>query len=319
LVKNKYKTTKNSPNKVYKKENIKSLKYFNAKRMANNNFLTNEKKSKIFKSKNIINNKTNYKKSINNKILFMNKKPKENVLIDEILKNKLTNKIKKKTITTKNSNNNSINLSNNTYKNMQTSDIVIPRLTFNNHNNGNKFLKIREQIVYSEDNKEKIDNDNIFNFSNYLNNSSLVKNLNSYRPKDNMKKISIKTNKNIFDKKHNYYGQTSKDFYIIKKYISSVLSNQPQRHQNPNFSKTKKYNTITNRKIINFPLSNRKTNTNNDNNKIEVNNNIIKSKIRNEKDSKILVKYNIHGKNKNKTTNKTKFNSRKNSIDKNLK
>ena len=330
FMKNKYKTTKNSPNRIFKKENPKSSKYLNERKNVNHNFLSNEKKNKKFNSKNMINNKTNYKKKRNNKIILLNKKPKKKVLIDEIFKNKLTQKMMKKSITTKNSNNNSINLSNNTYNNMQlnSSNIIIPRLKFNNYNKGNKYLKIREQIINNEDDNIDIkDSNNFINFSNYLNNSVLVKNINSCRQKDNIKKISFKNEKNILNKKNNYYGQTSKDFYIIKKYISSVLSNQPQRHQNPNFSKTKKYNTITNRKIMNkfenakiFPLSNRKTNINNSKiNKIDSNHNLINSKITNTRDFKIFVRYNFHGKNKNKTSNNTKYNSRKGSIDKNLK
>ena len=326
---NKYKTTKNSPNKIFKKDNPKSLKYFNTKKIINKNILSNDsKKNNKINSKILINSSTNYNKNANNKIILINKKSKEKVLIDEIFKKKLTNKKIKKSITTKNSNNNSINLSNNTYKNMQinSSEIVIPRLKFNNNNTGNRFQKIKEQIIHNgDDNKDINENNDYGNFNNFLSNSIVTKNINSCRQKDSIKRINFKNEKHLLDKKNNYYGQTSKDFYIIKKYISSVLSNQPQRHQNKSLSKAKKYNTITNKKIINkfeseknCALTNRKPYINN--NKIEVNpNNKIQNKITNANEYKILVKSNFHPKNINKTSNNTKYNSRKGSIDKNMK
>ena len=335
---NKYKTTKNSPNKLFKKENPKSLKYLNKKATKKNMNSNDSKKNNKLNSKASINNSTNANKNINannnNKIIIINKKSNEKVLIEEIFKKKLAKKKNKKSVTTKNSNNNSINLSNTSYRNMQinSSDIIIPRLKFNNFNNGNKFQKIKEHIVYMrDDGKEKninINRDNI-NFTNFMTNSIILKNINSYREKDSLKRVNAISEKHFGDKKNNYYGQTSKDFYIIKKYISSVLTNQPQRKQKSHFSKTRKYNTITNKKILNkfekernIVSTSRKHNINNKisiNKKIEVNN---KNKISNKHvngDYTIFIKSNFHLKNISKMSNPTKQNSQKESVEKNIK
>ena len=335
---NKYKTTKNSPNKLFKKENPKSLKYLNKKTTKKNMNSNDSKKNNKLNSKASINNSTNTNKNINannnNKIIIINKKSNEKVLIEEIFKKKLAKKKNKKSVTTKNSNNNSINLSNTSYRNMQinSSDIIIPRLKFNNFNNGNKFQKIKEHIVYMrDDGKEKninINRDNI-NFTNFMTNSIILKNINSYREKDSLKRVNAISEKHFGDKKNNYYGQTSKDFYIIKKYISSMLTNQPQRKQKSHFSKTRKYNTITNKKILNkfekernIVSTSRKHNINNKisiNKKIEVNN---KNKISNKHgngDYTIFVKSNFHLKNISKMSNPTKQNSQKESVEKNIK
>ena len=333
---NKYKTTKNSPNKLFKKENPKSLKYLNKKSTKKNMGSNDSKKNNKLNSKASINNSTNANKNINvnnnNKIIIINKKSNEKVLIEEIFKKKLAKKKNKKSVTTKNSNNNSINLSNTSYRNMQinASDIIIPRLKFNNFNNGNKFQKIKEHLAYMrDDSKEKnINRDNI-NFTNFMTNSIMLKNINSYRDKDSLKRVNAISEKHFGDKKNNFYGQTSKDFYIIKKYISSVLTNQPQRKQKSHFSKTRKYNTITNKKILNkyekernIVSTSRKHNIKNKisiNKKIEVNS---KNKINNKHvngDYTIFVKSNFHLKNVSKMSNPTKQHSQKESVEKIIK
>ena len=333
---NKYKTTKNSPNKLFKKENPKSLKYLNKKFTKKNINSNDSKKNNKLNSKSSINNSTNFNKNVNNsnnnKIILINKKSNEKVLIEEIFKKKLAKKKNKKSLTTKNSNNNSINLSNTSYRNMQinASDIIIPRLKFNNFNNGNKFQKIKEQLIYMRDssNEKNINRDNI-NFTNFMTNSILLKNINSYRDKDSLKRVNAISEKHFGDKKNNFYGQTSKDFYIIKKYITSVLTNQPQRKQKSHFSKTRKYNTIANKKILNkfekernIVSTSRKHNINNKistNKKIEVNN---KNKTNNKHingDYTIFVKSNFHFKNVSKVSNPTKKNSQKESLEKNIK
>ena len=334
---NKNKTTKNSPNKLSKGDNPKSLKYYNTKKIvykmqfSNDNKIKNKNNSKL-----LINNSTNNnKKQSINKFILINKRLKEKVLIDEILKKRIKNNINKKSITSKNSNNNSINLSNTSYRNNQlnSSDIVVPMLKYNNVNGGNKLRKIKEQLIQSkEESKEKNENGENINYTNIMPQSIILKNINSYRGKEIPKRLNVKSEKHLEDKKNVLHGQTSKDFYIIKKYISSVLSHQPQRKQKSYFSKTRKYNTITNKKIIKKLHSEKNCISSNRNfnykiiinKKIKVNNkNKNKNKINNNNkhingEYTIFVKSNIQLQNINKISNYTKQNSRKESLEKNI-
>ena len=322
----KYKTAKNSPNKyLFKKENPKFSKYFN-KMKTNKDLIKDNKKSNKLKPKFSLNNSIINKNRNKNKNILSKKKSKEKILMEEILKKKILYKNHKKSITTNNSNNNSISLNNTSYKNIQinSSEIFIPRLNFNNFNNGSKNKKIKEKLIESWE-ENRVQNGNI-NYSNFKPNSILLKNINSYREKDTIKKIGFMTDKHLKEKKFNYYGQTSKDFYIFKKYIESMLTNQPQRPKNINFSKSKQYKTIANKKIIyrfenekNCLSLNRKSNTNK--NKIERKK--IQKNFINKEDYSIFVKSNFSinniYNNIYKVSNTTKCHNTKELYDKNNK
>ena len=329
-LKNKKKTTNNSPNKLLlKKENPKNLKHFN-KKISNENLLLNKRK-KIIKlnSKTSFNNSININKNNGNKIVINNKKSNEKVFIGEIFRNKLEKNKLKKSITTKNSINNSINLSYINNKNFQIncSELIKKGMKFNNYNNGNKLQKIKEKFFYTlEDNKEKNKN----NFTNFMSNSNVLKNINSYRDKDLFKKINVFAEKNLENKNNNDYKEKesiNNDFYKNKKYVSSLLTNQPQRKQKSHFSKVKKYNTMAPEKILNVYETKRNSNSkkgkNNSNNKL---NNNIKKEIKhiNKNNNKILngdhflfLNKNFHMNTLCKTLNPTKKNSRKESKEKN--
>ena len=332
-LKNKKKTTNNSPNKLLlKKEKPKNMKYFN-KKISNENLLLNSRKKKNNKlnSKTSFNNSININKNNGNKIVINNKKSNEKVFIGEIFRNKLEKNKIKKSITTKNSINNSINLSYTNNKNFQinSSDISKKGMKFNNYNNGNKLQKTKEKFVYTfEESKEKIINKN--NFTNFMSNSIILKNINSYRDKDLLKRMNILTENNHEDKNnyiHNDKESLNNDLYKIKKYVSSLLTNQPQRKQKSHFSKVQKFNTIANEKLLNIYETKRNVNSkngkNNSNNKI---NNIVKNEINhiNKNNSKIIngdhclfLNKNFHMNTICKTLNSTKQNSRKESKEKN--
>ena len=318
-----YNTTKSSPNKLIKGDNPKSLKYYNTKKIANKiQFLNDNKKRNIFNSNLLINNSINNSKKQNtNKMILINKRLKEKVLIDEIIKKRITKYKNKKSITSKNSINSSINLSNTSFRNnyLNSSEIVVPMLQYNNVNIGNKLKKIKEQLIQSkEDSIEKTENTDYINFTSIMPQSVILKDINTYRENEITKRFNVKSEKQLRDKKNIFHGQPSKDFYLIQKYISSV-SHQPKRKQKSHFSKSRKYNTITNKKIFNklpmeknYIFSNKKLNYKiNINKKIKVNN---KTKINNNK--YINVGYSTIIK---KISNYTKRNSRKESIEKNIK
>ena len=333
---NKYKTTKNSPNKVFKGDNPKNLKYYNynTKKLNNKIQIINDNKKKMkINSKLLVNNSTNNNKKQNiNKIKLINKRLNENVLINEIIKKRISKNKNKKNFKSKNSNNNSVNSNNTTsFRNNQlnSSDAVVPMLKYNNTNSGNKLKKIKEKLIKTkEDNKEKIPNGDNLNFTK----SIILKYIDSYREKEIPKRFNVKSEKYLREKKNVIHGQTSKDFYIIKKikkYISSVKSHQPLRKQKSYFSKTKEYNTITSKKLINNKLqseknlisSNRKLNykikitkKNNLNNKNKINNN---KNINGE--YTIFIKSNFNPQNVYLTSNNTKQNSKKESKEKNNK
>ena len=333
-LKNKKKTTNNSPNKLLlKKEKSKNLKYFN-KKISNENILLNtRKKINKLNSKTSFNNSININKNNGNKTVINNKKSNEKVFIGEIFRNKLEKNKIKKSITTKNSINNSINLSYTNNKNFQinSSEFIKKGMKFNNYNNGNKLQKIKEKFIYTwEDSKEKIINKN--SFTNFMSNSIVLKNINSYTDKDLLKRINIFTENNLEDKNNNFNKDKESihnDLYKIKKYISSLLTNQPKRKQKSHFSKVKKFNTIANEKIVNtYEIKrnlNSKNGKKNSNNKI---NNNIKNEINhiNKNNSKIIngdhclfLNKTFHMNTLCKTLNSTKQNSKKGSREKNKK
>ena len=329
-LKNKKKTTNNSPNQLLlKKEKPKNLKYFNKKISNENLSLNNRKKINKLNSKTSFNNSININKNNVNKIAINNKKSNEKVFIGEIFRNKLEKNKIKKSITTKNSINNSINLSYIINKNFQinSSEIIKKGMKFNNYNNGNKIQKIKEKFIYTwEDSKDKNKN----NLTNFMSNSIVLKNINSYRDKDLIKKINVFTENNLEDKNNNAHKDKESiknDLYKIKKYVSSLLTNQPQRKQKSHFSNVKKFNTIVNEKILNTYEAKRNLNfkkvKNNSNSKINKN---IKKEISyiNKNNSKIIngdqysfLNRNFHLNTLCKTLNSTKQNSRKESREKN--
>ena len=327
---NKYKTTKNSPNKIFKLENPKSLKYFH-KQKTNTNILSNDNKKTNKLNSKISINSIIINKNVNNKIIITKKHlSKEKVMVGEMFKKKLNKKKIQKSITTKNSNNNSINPNNISNRNIQinSSEIIIPSLKFSNINNSNKFQNLKEPLIESwEESKFKNNKFDNINYTNFKSSSRILKNIKSYKEKEPIKRIDFLTDKHLKEKKLNYYGQTSKNFYDIKKYIESVFYNQPQpqRHNNLHFPKNKKFNTFGNKKLLNkienekiCLSSNRKSSTKNE---IEVNNkNKIKANYLNKDEYTIFVKSNYHTKNSNKISNNTtKRHSRKESLEKNYK
>ena len=317
---NKYKTANNSPNKLLGKENPKSLRLFNTKIKISKNLLS-KNNSKLNKLKQKILNNINNKTQNNSKNKIIKKKSKEKVITEEIFKKKLAKKIKK-TVTSKNSINNRINLNSANSKNMQitSSDIIKSNLKINNNMKNNK-KKIIKSILIEDNSKEKIINKDFLNYTNINSNKIKWNNINSCR--DTLKKIDFKKDYHINEKISNTYGNTTKNFYMIKKYNSLALSNQPKRPQNFKFSKTKNYNTISTKKILNRLENNKKCLSSK---KL----NIIKKEVKEVKDIKskiqkkyinraeytIYVKQNLHIKNLAKTSNKTTHNSRKISIDK---
>ena len=247
-LKNKKKTTNNSPNKLLlKKEKPKNLKYFN-KKISNENILLNKRK-KMYKlnSKTSFNNSININKNNGTKTVINNKKSNEKVFIGEIFRNKLEKNKIKKSITTKSSINNSINLSyiNNKFQ-INPSEFIKKGMKFNNYNSGNKHQKIKEKFIYTwEDSKEKITNKN--NFTNFMSNSIVLKNINSYRDKDLLKRINVFKENKPEDKNNNLNKDKESihnDLYAIKKYISSLLTSQPKRKQKSHFQKVKKFINI---------------------------------------------------------------------------
>jgi len=327
-MKNKKKTTNNSPNNLLlKKEKPKNLKYFN-KKISNENLLLNSRKKKSkLNPKTSFNNSININKNNGNKILINNKKSNEKVFIGEIFRNKLEKNKIKKSITTKNSINNSINLSYINNKNFQinSSEIIKKGIKFNNYNNGNKLQKIKEKFIYTwEDSKEKIINKN--SFTNFMSNSIVLKNINSYRDKDFLKRINALTENNHEDKNNNAYKDKesiNNDLYKIKKYVSSLLTNQPQRKQKSHFSNVKKFNTIANEKVVNkletkrnLISKNEKNSNNKINSNIEINHISKNNKIVNG-DHCLFLNKKFHMTTLCKTLNSTKQNSRKESREKN--
>lgn len=163
-----------------------------------------------------------------------------------------------------------------------------------------------------------------------MSNSIVLKNINSYRDKDLIKKINVFTENNLEDKNNNAHKDKESiknDLYKIKKYVSSLLTNQPQRKQKSHFSNVKKFNTIVNEKILNTYEAKRNLNfkkvKNNSNSKINKN---IKKEISyiNKNNSKIIngdqysfLNRNFHLNTLCKTLNSTKQNSRKESREKN--
>ena len=318
-----YKTAINSPNKIYKGDNPKNLKQIIRKKDNKNIISNNSKTHKIHSIISITNSSINNKNK-NNKIIIKRKKSKEKVWIQDIFALKLNRKKIKKYYTTKNSNNNSINLNNISNKNIQinSSENVIPRLKYNNFNNENKIQKIKEQLIDSlDDNDNNFKNGNINN-TNFKSNSIIIKYIKPYMEKDFRKNIDLISDKNMKEKRVNNYGQTSKDFYDIKRYISSAFSNHPKRKKTPRYSK-KKFNTINN-KVIFFKFENEKNclsskkKIKNNKNEIELNQKKMPKNYLKRDEYTIFVKSNLQYKNLIKTANITKYQSRKELNEKNI-
>ena len=286
----KYKTTKNSPPKLLIGKNIDNqhnpLKICKKKINTNNTNNTSQKinkpTSKIF-AQNINSVNTNINSNTNsNKPTLKNK-------IQEIFHKKLVKmNSRKKYLTTKNSNNNSITQSNNK----------------NNTNNNNISLDLNE-------NKKK----HINNVKQKL--CDTAKNMNSYRE---YTRTNSKNKRKSKDSLSNYYGKTCKDFYLIRKYISSAMSSnrqQPLRKHINNIMEKNKFNTISEKKNIipkNITKNNFTTNPKNSNKKHLSKNDKEQLKLKN---AKFQGKTNITSKKIiSRTACTTKQNSRKQSIDK---
>ena len=315
-ISNKYKTAKNSPNRIYKRDNRKNLKQIIRKKNNKNLLSSTNKTHKIHTNISITTRSINNKNK--NNILIKRKNSKEKFLIQDIFKQKLIRKKNKKYYTTKNSNNNSVSSNNMNNKNISINSC----LKYNNNNNENKFQKIKQQLIdiWDDNNENNLKNSNINN-SNFKSNSIILKYIKPYMEKDAKRKKDLISDKLMKEKKVNNYGQTSKDFYDIKRYISSAFSSQPKRKITPNYYK-KNFNTINN-KIIFYNFENEKkclsskrkieANKNeNESNKKKLSKNYMKRD-----DYTIFVKSNLKYKNLLKTINTTKHQYRKESNENN--
>mgnify|MGYP002624184704 CR=1 FL=1 len=232
----KYKTTKNSPERLFLQKNLsrqKNIIGFN----------------QAFKpsSKMPINNSIN---SINKMILQSQRN--NNTMKEEIIKKKILQIKEKKNMTTMNSNNNSMSLSNSINHNYI-------------HNNSNNNLGLYINKLKSKNKRNDI------NFQNRLK-SSINQQPNSYRE---IKKRSnsnyelennINNNLNYKNMKNGQFincGKKGKYYNLINKYISSASSSskQPQRQQHQKSLKNK-FNTITAKKGVDIYKQNSNNNTN---------------------------------------------------------
>ena len=232
----KYKTTKNSPERLFLQKNLSRQKNFIGL-------------NQVFKpsSKMPINNSIN---SINKMILQSQRH--NNTMKEEIIKKKILQIKEKKNAILMNSNNNSMSLSNSINHNY-------------NHNNSNNNLGL-----YINKLKSKNKNRNEINFQNRIK-SSINQQPNSYREikrrSNSNYEIENNINNNLNYKNMNNgqfvnCGKKGKYYNLINKYISSASSSkQPQRQQYQKSLKNK-FNTITAKKVVDIYKQNSNNNTN---------------------------------------------------------
>ena len=233
----KYKTTKNSPERLFLQNNLSRQKNFIGL-------------NQVFKpnSKMPINNSIN---SLNKMILQSQRH--NNTMKEEIIKKKILQIKEKKNVALMNSNNNSMSLSNSINHNY-------------NHNNSNNNLG-----HYINKLKSKNKNRNEINFTNRIK-SSINQQPNSYREikKRSNSNYELENNinnnlnyKNISNGQFVNCGKKGKYYNLINKYISSAStsSKQPQRQQHQKSLKNK-FNTITAKKVVDIYKQNSNNNTN---------------------------------------------------------
>ena len=218
----KYKTTKNSPEKLLIQRNLsrqKNVKGINNSHRQNNKMQINNSLNNI------------------NKIILLNQK-NNNILKDEIIKKKILQIKEKKNITTINSNNNSMSLSNSINQNY-------------NYNYNHKHNNSNYNLGYFQD-KNKIkgfinnENDNLQNKIK----SNLIQQPYSYREIKRRSNSNYELEHNI-NNKGQFINNSKKGKYynLINKYIASAAasSKQPKRQNNQRSFKNK-FNTITAKK-----------------------------------------------------------------------
>ena len=233
----KYKTTKNSPERLFLQKNLSRQKNFIGL-------------NQVFKP----NSKMPINSSINsiNKMILQSQRH-NNTMKEEIIKKKILQIKEKKNATLINSNNNSMSLSNSINHNY-------------NHNNSNNNLGL-----YFNKLKSKNKNRNELNFQNRLK-SSLNQQPNSYREikKRSNSNYELENNinnnlnyKNMNNGQFVNCGKKGKYYNLINKYISSASSSskQPQRQHYQKPLKNK-FNTITAKKVVDIYKQNSNNNTN---------------------------------------------------------
>ena len=222
----KYKTSKNSPERVLIDHKI------------------NLKQSLIdskFKNSNKFPIKSTKMNSNNNNKLIQSNQTKEDI-IKKIIMNKKKKKVSNKNI------NNSMSLSNSIYGHN------------NNMSSNNLGNFLQYQSLYMKKYKNKIKNEYMNHLKNKINNPKVA--ISNINPPNSYRQIKQKLNKGFFEdnNKNVYYEKSGKYFNLIKKYVasSSLSSKQPQRQQKS--TNKNKFNTIT----LNNSVS--KQNTQNKNN-----------------------------------------------------
>ena len=230
----KYKTTKNSPERLLIQKNLSRQKNYiglnhaqkHSSKMTTNNTLSNI-----------------------NKILLKTQK-QNNTIKDEIIKKKILQIKDRKNMTTMNSNNNSISLSNSINHNYN-----------HRHNNSNNNLGyFQNKGIYIS----KIKANKYKEFNNIQNKiKPCLQQPNSYR------EIKRRSNSNKeMENNINYNGKSikcekkGKYYNLINKYISSAAasSKQPLRQQQQKSLKNK-FNTITAKMVIDINSKNSNNNT----------------------------------------------------------
>ena len=240
----KYKTTKNSPERLLIQKNLSRQKNF----LGLNH--VQKKGSKIY-----INNNLN---TINKMILQSQRN--NNTMKEEIIKKKILQLKEKKNVTTINSNNNSMSLSNSINHNYN--------YNYNHNNSNNNMAFFQNKGVYI--NKINSKNNNELTITNRIR-PSVNQYPNSYREikKRSNSNYEIENNinnnlnyKNINNGQFINYGKKGKYYNLINKYISSASSSskQPQRHQHQKSLKNK-FNTITAKKVGDIYKPNSNNNT----------------------------------------------------------
>ena len=329
----KYKTSKNSPEKIFIQKNVSRQKnVIGLNNVHNHNHQNNNNKI-------LINNN-----NINNISKLRTKNHKHsNTMGEEIIKNKILKIKEKKNMTIISSNNNSISLSNSINHNYS--------LHYNNSNANSGYFPNKEIYI----NKIKINKNKEYNNIQNKINPTIRQQPNSYREIKRRSNSNYDLSKNM--KNGKYFNNKKKEKYynLINKYISSssMSSKQPLRQHQQKPLKNK-FNTIEVKRVIDIYKQNINNNIINDNsregvkisekatkintgnfgsyvniNKIKNNNNFKTHKLNAKnnlifssttnslyKPKKQIPCYNYNMKIINKTSCQSKQNSRKNSSEK---
>ena len=234
----KYKTTKNSPERLLIQKHLSRQKNF----IGLNHI---QKPSNKNTSNNTLNNI--------NKMLLTNQNHNYTIR-DEIIKKKIMQIKNKKNVTTINSNNNSISLSNSINYNYN----YISKYRPNNSNSNISHFK--NKAIFNKKNKNSINKEN-YKIQKKI--KSYAKQPNSYREVKRRSKSNYEKEKNINNNgKNNKYEKKGKYYNLINKYISSASasSKQPVRYLNQKYIKSK-FNTIAAKMAIDKYIHNSNNHT----------------------------------------------------------